>query len=161
MVDDRRPRVNVYVEQRDVPHVRVGDLAEVTDAADSNRKVEATVARTSGQLDPRTRTLFVELEMDNSNRFLVPGSFAYVTLHVPLASYPEIPVAGLISRGTESFVAIVGDDSLVRLRPVTVANTDGIRVTLASGVKVGDHVAINLPDEVGDGSKIQPLIASR
>ncbi len=44
------------------------------------RKVQAKIARTSGELDPRTRTLFVELEVDNKDHFLVPGSFAYVTL---------------------------------------------------------------------------------
>ena len=48
------------------------------------RKVRARIARTSEQLDPRTRTLFVELDVDNSEDFLVPGSFAYVTLHVPV-----------------------------------------------------------------------------
>ena len=51
-----------------------------------DRKVRARIARTSDQLDPRTRTLFVELEVDNSEDFLVPGSFAYVTLHVPVAA---------------------------------------------------------------------------
>ena len=49
-------------------------------------RCSARIARTSDQLDPRTRTLFVELEVDNSERFLVPGSFAYVTLHVPVTS---------------------------------------------------------------------------
>ena len=39
-----------------------------------DRKVRARIARTSDQLDPRTRTLFVELEVDNSEGFLVPGA---------------------------------------------------------------------------------------
>ncbi len=159
MVDDRKLRINVYVEQRDVPNVHVGDLVDVSDGSNSDRKVTAQIARTSGQLDPRTRTLFTELEVDNSNQFLVPGAFAYVTLHVPLQSLPEIPVAGLIVRGANTFVAGVGDDSLIRLRPVKVATTDGIRVRLAEGVKLGEKVAINLPDEVGDGSRIQPVTA--
>ena len=159
MVDDRKLRINIYVEQRDVPNVRVGDLADVSDGSNSDRKVKAKIARTAGQLDPRTRTLFTELEVDNKDQFLVPGSFAYVTLHVPMESLPEIPVAGLIVRGTNSFAAVVGEDSLVRMRPVKVASTDGIRVRLAEGVKNGDKVAINLPDEVSEGSRIQPVAA--
>jgi multidrug efflux pump subunit AcrA (membrane-fusion protein) len=145
------------VEQRDVPFVHVGDVTDVTDGSNGERKVRAKIARTAGQLDPRTRTLFTEIEVDNSDQFLVPGSFAYVTLHVPQRSYPEIPVAGLIVRGNKTFVAGVGDDSLVHMRPVTVASTDGIRVMLAEGAKLGDKVAINLPDEVSDGSRIQPV----
>ena len=132
---------------------------DVSDGSNAERKVKAKIARTSGQLDPRTRTLFTELEVDNADQFLVPGSIAYVTLHVPLQSLPEIPVSGLIVRGSNTFVAGVGDDSLVHLRPVKVATTDGIRVSLAEGAKPGDKVAINLPDEVGDGSKIQPVAA--
>jgi len=161
IADTSRLRVNVYVEQRDVPDVHVGDLAEVSDGANSERKVQARVARTSGQLDPRTRTLFVELEVDNSSRFLVPGSFAYVTLRVPVESYPEIPVAGLVIRGSNTFVADVGDDSLVRFSPVKVASTDGIRVRLTEGARVGQRIALNLPDEVGNNSRIQPVGGGR
>jgi len=156
IADDRRLRVDVYVEQRDVPFVHVGDLADVADGANSDRKVTAKIARTSNELDPRTRTLFVELDVDNSDHFLVSGSFAYVTLHIPMQSYPEIPVAGLITRGTRTLIADLAGDQTVHLRPVTVANTDGIRVTLADGATVGQHVAINLPDEVGDGARVQP-----
>jgi RND family efflux transporter MFP subunit len=102
IADMSRLRVDVYVEQKDVPYVHVGDMADVTDGANPDRKVRARIARTSDQLDPRTRTLFTELDVDNSQGFLVPGSFAYVTLHVPVPSYPEIPVAGLLVRGTST-----------------------------------------------------------
>ncbi len=157
LADDRRLRINVYVEQRDVPFVKVGDRADVSDGADSTRVVRARIARTSGQLDPRTRTLFVEIEVDNDDRFLVPGSFAYVTLHVPLPSYPEIPVSALTVRGSNTSVAVVDESGIVRFRPVKVAQTDGVRVSLSEGVKQGERVAINLPDEVADGSTVQPV----
>ncbi len=41
------------------------------------------------------------------------------------------------------------------MRPVTVANTDGIKASLAEGARIGQRVALNLPDEVGDGSRVQ------
>ena len=85
----------------------------------------------------------------------MPGSFVYVTLHVPVQSYPEIPVGGLLIRGGKSFVADVGADGRVRFRPVKVAGTDGTSVTLIDGAAVGDHVAIDLPDEVADGGRIE------
>ena len=74
IADMSRLRVDVYVEQKDVPYVHVGDLADVADGANPDRKVQARIARTSDQLDPRTRTLFTELDVDNSEGFLVPGS---------------------------------------------------------------------------------------
>lgn len=159
IVDDHRLRINVYVEQRDVPHVHVGDSADVRDAANASRTLTATIARTSGQLDPRTRTLFVELEVNNADHFLLPGSFAYVTLHVPVQSFPEIPATGLIVRGANTFAAIVGDDNVVHLRPVKIETTDGVRTRVADGLRVGDRVALDLPDEVGDGSRVRPISA--
>jgi membrane fusion protein, multidrug efflux system len=159
--DMSRLRVDVYVEQKDVPYVHVGDLADVTDGANPDRKVRARIARTSDQLDPRTRTLFTEFDVDNSEGFLVPGAFAYVTLHVPVTSYPEIPVAGLLVRGTSTYIASVGSDSMVRLQPVKVASTDGTRVSLAEGGRIGERVALNLPDEVADGSRIRPVDGGR
>ena len=159
IADTSKLRVDVYVEQRDVPFVHVGDLADVSDAAQADRTVKARIARTSGQLDPRTRTLFVELEVDNTSGFLVPGSFAYVTLHVPVQSYPEIPATALITRGTNTFVADVGEDKVVHIRPVRLARSDGLRVGLSEGVTVGQRVALNVPDEIVEGSRVQPVEA--
>jgi RND family efflux transporter MFP subunit len=155
IADETKLRVDVYVEQRDVPFVHVGDLADVADGANAARKIQARIARTSDELDQRTRTLFVELDVDNSDHFLVPGSFANVTLHVPVQSYPEVPVAGLIVRGTKTMIADVDRDRTVHLRPVTVAETDGIKASLADGATVGQRVAINLPDGVDDGGRVQ------
>lgn len=159
--DTSKLRIGVYVEQRDVPFVHVGDAADVTDASDPLRTVRASISRTAGALDPKTRTLFIEIDVDNGQNFLVPGSFAYVTLHLQVKSYPQIPVSALMVRGDQNFVAAVGDDGVVNLRPVRVASTDGDSVAITEGVQPGDHLAINLPPEISDGSRIQPVLASR
>jgi len=56
-------------------------------------------------------------------------------------------------------IADLGSDQTVHLRPVTVASTDGIRAMLSEGATVGQLVAINLPDEVGDGGRVQAVAA--
>ena len=77
----------------------------------------------------------MELDVDNSDGFLMPGSFAYVTLHVPLHSLAEIPVSGLVVRGTNTFVAAVGGD-----RPRSRPDVDCAlgRVAVAHGRQLGD-----------------------
>ncbi|HEY1797950.1 MAG TPA: efflux RND transporter periplasmic adaptor subunit [Stellaceae bacterium] len=155
VADDSKLRVDVYVEQRDVPYIHVGDTADVADGANSARKVTAKITRTSGELDQRTRTLFVELEVDNTDHFLVPGSFAYVTLHVPVESYPEVPATGLVVRGTRTFIASIADDLTVHMLPVTVAHTDGTNASLSEGAAIGLRIALNPPDEIAEGSKVQ------
>jgi membrane fusion protein, multidrug efflux system len=158
--DDSRLRVYAYVQQQDVPFVHVGDTAEVVDASDPERRMMAKVSRMTGELDARTRTMQVEVNIDNSEGFLVPGSFAYVTLHVPIKSYPQIPVTGLLTRGTDQFVAVL-DDNVVRFKTVKVASTDGRVVSLADGIAPGEKVVINLPDEVTSGSRVQAVAAAK
>ena len=79
---------------------------------------------------------------------------------MPLISQPQIPATALLMRNDQSSIAMV-DGETVRFRPIKVASTDGATVTVSDGVKPGDKVAINVPDEVTDGSRIQPVTASR
>ncbi len=159
--DTSRLRVGAYVEQRDVAAVHIGDVAEVADSSNPDRHVPAQVSRTSGALDPRTRTLYVEMDVDNRDGFLMAGSFAYVTLKVPLRSQPQIPVSALLQRAGTSMVALAGEDGVVHLRPVKVASTDGVMINIAEGVAPGERVAVNVPNEVIDGSRIRVVVAAR
>jgi RND family efflux transporter MFP subunit len=156
--DDNKIRVYVYLQQTDVPFVNVGDPAEVSDAANPERKKMATVTRMTGELDAKTRTMLIEVHLDNQDNFLVPGSFAYVTLHAKVQSYPQIPVTALLTRSNESVVAVL-DKDVVRFRIVKVAATDGAILSLADGLMPGEKIAINVPDEVTNGSRIQPIEA--
>jgi RND family efflux transporter MFP subunit len=156
--DDTKIRVYVYLQQADVPFVSVGDRAEVSDASNPERKKMATVTRMTGELDAKTRTMLIEVHLDNQDNFIVPGSFAYVTLHAKVESYPQIPVTALLTRSNQSVVAVL-DKDVVRFRTVKVQATDGATVSLADGLAAGERIAINVPDEVTNGSRIQPIDA--
>jgi RND family efflux transporter MFP subunit len=155
--DISRLRIGAYVEQRDVSAVKVGAPAEVIDASDPTHRVTAQISRTAGALDPRTRTLYIEIDVDNSPTFLLPGSFANVKLQVPLNALPQIPVAAMFQRGGKQLTAVIGEGGKVRLQPITVASTDGVMINVASGVKPGETVALNVPTEVVDGSVVRPV----
>jgi len=155
--DTSHLRVQAYLQQQDAPYVHVGDTADVVDAANPARKVTARVSRTSGELDPRTRTLLVEIDIPNAKDFFVGGSFAYVTLHLAVPPEPQVPVNALVLRDNKQYVAVPDDKNIVHFRPVEIASTDGGVVRIASGIAPGDKVAVNVPDEVSDGSRIQPV----
>jgi RND family efflux transporter MFP subunit len=157
--DDTRIRVYGYLQQADVPFVSIGDPAEVSDASNPDRKRMATVTRMTGELDAKTRTMLVEIHLDNQDNFFIPGSFAYVTLQVKVQSYPQIPVTALLTRANENVVAVL-DKDVVHFRPVKIASTDGAILSLADGLKPGEKIAINVPDEVTNGSRIQPIEAT-
>ena len=58
-------------------------------------------------------------------------------------------------------VATVATDGALRFRPVKVASTDGIVVSVADGIVAGERLAIHVPDEITDGAHIRPVLASR
>jgi membrane fusion protein (multidrug efflux system) len=158
--DDTRVRVYVYLQQADVPFVQVGDVVEVSDASNPDRKKMATITRMTGELEQRTRTMLIEAHIDNADKFFVPGSFAYVTMRVPVESHSQIPVTALLTRGNESVVAVL-DNDVVHFRPVKVASTNGNTVSLAGGLKPGEKIAINVPDEITSGSRVRPIMQAK
>lgn len=156
IVDNSKLRIGVFVEQRDVASVKVGDEVEIVDAANPDRKRKAQVSRTAGTLDPRTRTLFVEIDVDNSDRFLVPGSFVYVNMRLPVKSFLQIPVAAMFQRGGVQQVAVVGEDATLSFRPIKIASTDGAVINVLEGVKLGEKVGLNVSSELTQGAKVRP-----
>jgi len=156
IADTRKLKVSIYVEQAEAPNVKPGLEAEIVDAADATRRVKGRISRTSGELDPRTRTLLAEVDFDNTAGTFVAGSFVNVVLQIPATSYVEVPASALVSRDKKSFVALVQPDSHVKLQPIEVAGTDGKVLRIGKGVAVDDKVALNLPASVADGAKISP-----
>lgn len=150
-------RVYVYPDQRDAIFIHPGDPAQISMPERPEVKLAARVTRLSGELDPRTRTLLTEIDFDNSRGIILPGSFVQVTLRVPAPAYLQIPSEALVMRGEKPFVAVVTPENKVTFRPVTIADDDGQHVTVLSGLKKGERIALNLGQSVTEGQEIQPV----
>jgi RND family efflux transporter MFP subunit len=153
---DDKLRVFVYVDQGSAASVRPGDAATITVAERPGWSRKASVSRTTGSLSPRTRTMQTEVDVENTDGAIVPGSYVDVELAIEVPRLLEIPAEALITRGDKTQVAIVHDGT-VHYRAVVVANDDGQVARLASGVAEGDRVALNLGSEVEDGSAVQEV----
>jgi len=154
-----RLRVFVYLDQRDAPFVHPGDAAILRVPERAGLELPAKVARVSGQLDPRSRMMLGEIDYDNAKGEVFPGSFIQARLTIRAPSLVELPTEALVLRGQKPFVAIVGPDDRVAYRPVEVADDDGERVRITSGVREGDRVALALGDNVVEGARVQPFAA--
>ncbi len=159
--DNSRVRVYAYLQQQDVAYIKTGHHAQISDASRPERTKAAEITRMTGELDPKTRTMLIEMHLDNGDDFFVPGSFVNVQLEVPLEPVIQVPSPALIVRGGRTFVAVLANKDRVEMRPVRVAGTDGARVTIAEGVRAGEPVLINLPDEVTDGGRVQAVAPRR
>ncbi len=152
-----RLRVYAYLDQRDAAFVREGDDAEIDVPERPNQPFRAKVTRLSRELDPKTRTMLVEVDLDNAQGLIVAGSFVEVTLAIPVPSLVEIPSAALVLRGAASFVGVVDTGDRVHYVPVQLADDDGVHVRLTGGLEAGARIALNLGEDVEEGGLVQPI----
>ncbi len=152
-----RLKVYSYSDQRNASFIQVGNPAEIYDVTRPEARVHAQVSRTSVQLNPNTRTLLVEFDVDNKNGTLVPGSFIRVLLTLKTPVYVIIPVEALVMQGDFPFVAVVNDRNRVNFRKVSIAHSDGKIARLSSGVEEGERVALSLSAGMPEGQLVQPV----
>lgn len=149
-------RVVAYLDQADAASVHPGLSAAITMDERAGVRIPVKVARTSGELDARTRKLLVEFDLDNRGGRIIPGSFVHVELDAPAPVLPELPTEALIVRQNRTFVAVLAADSTVHFHDVTVASNDGRRMRILTGVSAGDRVVLNAGDALADGARVRP-----
>ena len=154
-----RLRVTAYLDQRDAPFVHVDDPAEITLPEQPGWEGVGRVSRASGELDPKTRTMLVEVDLQNRDGRIVPGSFVRVALRIGIPQGLEAPVEALVLRGKEPFVAVVTEENRVAFRKVRLAGDDGVQVRVLEGLTEGQRVALNIGDSIADGDPVQPVAA--
>ncbi len=159
LAQTERLRVYAYPDQKTAGSVRLGDQVEVADATRPEIKLSATVSRTSGELDTKTRTLLVEIDLDNREGKILAGSFVQVTLFIRSTAIAEIPAESLIMRGDKPYVAVLGDDNKATFRQVTIYESDGRKIRLTSGVSVGERVIVSPGETLSEGERVQPVDA--
>jgi RND family efflux transporter MFP subunit len=149
-------RVVAYLDQADAASVHPGLSAAITMDERAGVRIPVKVARTSGELDARTRKLLVEFDLDNRAGRIIPGSFVHVELDAPAPVLPELPTEALIVRQNRTLVAVLAADSTVHFHDVTVASNDGRRMRILTGVSAGDRVVLNAGDALADGARVRP-----
>jgi len=154
ITDMSRVRITVYLGQLEAPLVKEGDDAIVTKDADPTHPIPAKVTRLSRSLDPRTRTMPVEIELPNEGVGLYPGLFVHVTLTVAASPGLIIPAEAVFLRGAKPAVAVVSGGR-AHFADVEVTDDDGKQVRVVRGLKEGDLVVAQVGDEISDGAAVQ------
>jgi RND family efflux transporter MFP subunit len=134
--------------------VKRGDKIGLTFSEHPGKSFEGTLVRTADAIDPASRTLLVEIDVDNRAGELLPGSLAEVHFKAPpAASTFIVPAAALIFRKEGMKVGIV-DGNIAHLVPVTIGEDDGATVQIVTGLKPGDKVIQDPPDSLIEGEKV-------
>lgn len=152
----RLDRLRVYcsVPEGSAEYVSVGQTVSLVFDSASGKVFQGKVVRTANAIDTTMRTLLTQIDVENHDGRLFPGTFVTVTFN-NIQAVPPLVVPGdtLITRAKGAMVALVRDGT-VRLQPVTVGRDYGTHVEIREGLKEGDLVIVNPGDSAKDGTRV-------
>jgi len=152
-------RVYFRIPQPEAPNISAGQTFEVQVGANSAKTYQGKVSSTSEAVSPDSRTMLVQLQVDNSNNEILPGSYA--TVRVPaevMGKVLTVPDNTLIFRGKNLEVAVVDDKGVVQLREVRVGRDFGVQSEILSGLKESDKVIVNPSDSLTTGTTVHVTV---
>jgi RND family efflux transporter MFP subunit len=149
-----RLRIYVNVPQIYSGAARTGTEADIQIQNLPGRTFTGHLARTARSIDPGSRTLLVEIDLDNPGGLILPGSFAQVSLKLPTdATTFRVPVSTLIFRAEGLRVAVV-KNGVVSLVPVTLGHDFGSAVEIVSGLSGAESIVVSPSDSIADGQTV-------
>jgi RND family efflux transporter MFP subunit len=149
-------RVYANLPQAYSGKVKLGEKIDLSFAEHAGKLYQGTLVRTADAIDPVSRTLLVEIDVNNSAGELLPGSLAQVHFKASAAAPAYIvPAAALIFRKEGMQVGTVVNGSVAHLVPVVIGEDDGGSVQIISGLGAADQVIQDPPDSLIEGEKVQ------
>jgi RND family efflux transporter MFP subunit len=149
-------RVYVSVPQIYSQAAKPGITADLTLAEFPGRRFQGKLVRTANAIDPTSRTLLVEIAVDNPTGQLFTGSYAEVHFKLPTPTSSLIlPVNTLLFRSEGLRIATVGPDQRVQLKQITLGHDFGSEVEVVAGLNGDESVIINPPDSVTEGETVR------
>lgn len=150
-----RLRVTLYLDATVASLVKPGTVVEVRASERQDVVREVRLSRVAGALDPRTRTLLAEADLDNRDGAFLAGGFVQVSLKVRASGRFAVPSEAVILRDGKSQAAVVQADGRVRFQTLQLGEEEDQRIRVLGGLQPGDTVVLNPPFGLKDGDRIQ------
>jgi RND family efflux transporter MFP subunit len=158
VADTTKLRIYVQVPQSYAPSIKPGVPVDLRFPEYPGRTFPAQLARTAYAIEPRSRTLLVELEADNTRGDLLPGGYTDVHFKLPVDDRGvRISANALLFRAEGLRVATVDPSGKVVLHKITLGRDFGTVVELLTGIEPGDTVVLNPPASLTTGAVVHVM----
>jgi RND family efflux transporter MFP subunit len=152
----RNLRVYINVPQQYSQAAKPGILADLTFQEFPGRRFPGKLVRTAEAIDVASRTLLVEVDVENSSGEIFPGAYTEVHLKVPTGVPALIlPASALIFQSQGLQVGTVQNGNRAALAKITLGHDFGNEVEVVSGLSATDWVIANPPDSLIDGEAVR------
>lgn len=156
IADPSAMRIMVNVVERDVRLVKVGLEAELSVDAYPDRAFHGRVQRVVNAVDPKNRTMLVEVDIPNADGALKPGMFGRVAITVDTHRGALVALAKSLIVTEDGTFVFTTDGKSAHRRAVKLGFDDGDRVEVLSGLDATDQLVIAGQDLLGEGAPVEP-----
>ncbi|MEJ2718155.1 MAG: efflux RND transporter periplasmic adaptor subunit [Deltaproteobacteria bacterium] len=162
LAQTQKLRVFVQVPQAMARNIHPGRAAEMTIPELPGRTFPAKVIRTAGVIANDSRTLLVELHVDNPKDEILAGSFAQVRfVETEMERALTLPANTVLFRAGGPQIGVVKDDGKVELQTVKLGRDFGQRIEILTGVNLRDRVIVNPSDSLVSGATVSVIEATK
>jgi len=156
VADTHRLRIYVSVPQAYAAAIQPGLAAALVFADRPAQRYSAAVASTARALDAASRTLQVELQIENATGELLPGSYAQVHFTLSAgANTLRVPVNTVLFRAQGLEVATLDNEHRVHLKSITQGRDFGTEIEVLTGVDAADTLVVNPSDSISEGAAVR------
>jgi membrane fusion protein, multidrug efflux system len=149
-------RIYFRVPQANATDIHADQTIDVVFPDLGGKTVPAKVATTSESIAANSRTLLVELHLDNPNNEIQPGSYAQARLTAAsLGQIVTLPNNTLLFRAQGLQVGVVKTDNSVELHDIKVGRDFGTTIEVVQGVTLSDKIILNPADSLVTGDVVR------
>lgn len=151
--------LNIFanVPQSLAPSIHTGLKVKLLVEEYPNRDFEATVVRTAEAIDPASRTLNTEMQIENDDGALYAGMYIRVKFNLGRDGAPVvIPATAFVFRQGGSQVAVLTKENRVHWQKIQVGRDFGDEMEVLSGLADNDAVILNPTDDLTEGLAVLP-----
>jgi RND family efflux transporter MFP subunit len=155
-----RLRLMVPVPEPYTGSIREGQQVGFTVPAYPGEKFTGVISRIAGSVDMKTRTMPVELDVDNIKGRLAPGMFPEVEWEVH-RSQPSlfVPLRAVVTTTEKTFVIRINYNKAEWV-PIRRGEALTDLVEVFGDLKEGDEIVIRATDELREGTEVMPQMAN-
>jgi len=159
--ENRRLRLVIPVPESAVSRIHLGAPVDLAVQA-LGRTFKGKVARFAERLDADTRTMRVEVDVENPKLELVPGMYATASLMLAQArGVLLVPVEALDRSGSAPRLLLVNEDRRIEPRPVAIGLESADRVEVRTGVHADDLIVVGNRAQLKPGTAVVPKVIDR
>ncbi len=155
LMDINRLKVSVYLPEKDIPLLDSVQDIQITADALPGKVFSGRVSKTGESVDLNTRTMEIEIEIENPKKILKPGMYATITIILDKKDNADIlPNYVVLNDQDGDYVYVVGPDDIAAKKYVKTGISHNNNYEILSGLDDNDRIVFDGQTLIKNGSKV-------